>query len=98
MVSRRKMLVVGAGALAGGVAMAAGLEGARSEEQGAEQREHEDAPAQEMVAPGANDARAADGAAGYVPVVVPNGSTLPWRLVDGVKVYHLVAGPLTREF
>lgn len=28
---------------------------------------------------------------GYTPVVVPNGSTLPWRMVDGVKVFHLVA-------
>lgn len=34
----------------------------------------------------------------YTPVVMPNGSTLPWRLVDGVKVYHLIAQPLVREF
>lgn len=34
----------------------------------------------------------------YVPVTVPNGSTLRWRMVDGVKVFHLVAGPCTREF
>ncbi len=34
----------------------------------------------------------------YNPVVVPNGVTLPWRLVDGVKVYHLVAEPLLHEF
>jgi FtsP/CotA-like multicopper oxidase with cupredoxin domain len=27
----------------------------------------------------------------YTPVVVPNGATLPWRIVDGVKVYHLIA-------
>ena len=27
----------------------------------------------------------------YIPVVVPNGKTLPWRVVDGVKVYHLIA-------
>ena len=32
------------------------------------------------------------------PVTVPNGSTLPWRLVNGVKVYHLVAEPFTHEF
>jgi len=98
MVSRRKMLVVGAGALAGGVAMAAGLEAVRSEAQGAEQREQESAPAPEVVAPGPSDARAGEGAAGRVPIVVPNGSTLPWRLVDGVKVYHLIAEPVTREF
>ncbi|MCC7535479.1 MAG: copper oxidase, partial [Deltaproteobacteria bacterium] len=27
----------------------------------------------------------------YVPVVTPNLSTLPWRVVDGAKVFHLVA-------
>ena len=27
----------------------------------------------------------------YTPVVTPNGSTLDYRLVDGVKVFHLVA-------
>lgn len=32
------------------------------------------------------------------PVTVPNGSTLPWKLVNGVKVYHLVAQPFTHEF
>src|SRR5207247_2620530 len=30
----------------------------------------------------------------YTPVVTPNGSTLPWKIVDGVKVYHLVAEPV----
>jgi FtsP/CotA-like multicopper oxidase with cupredoxin domain len=32
------------------------------------------------------------------PVTVPNGSTLPWKLVNGAKVYHLVAGSFTHEF
>src|ERR1044071_5903945 len=27
----------------------------------------------------------------YNPVITPNGSTLPWKVVDGVKVYHLIA-------
>ena len=27
----------------------------------------------------------------YRPVITPNGSTLPWKLVAGVKVYHLIA-------
>ena len=34
----------------------------------------------------------------YKSVVVPNGSTLNWTLVDGVKVFHLVAEPVKREF
>ena len=28
----------------------------------------------------------------YTPVITPNGSTLPWKIIDGVKVYHLIAG------
>ena len=35
---------------------------------------------------------------GYKPVIAPNGLTLPWKLVDGVKVYHLIAEPVTHEF
>jgi FtsP/CotA-like multicopper oxidase with cupredoxin domain len=38
------------------------------------------------------------GSAGYTPVVTPNGTTLPWRLENGVKEFHLVAEPLKREF
>ncbi|HLU40055.1 MAG TPA: copper oxidase, partial [Planctomycetota bacterium] len=34
----------------------------------------------------------------YRPVETPNGATLPFRVVDGVKVFHLVAGPVTHEF
>ena len=41
----------------------------------------------------------ADDARGtYTPVVTPNGATLKWKLVDGVKVFHLVAEPAKREF
>jgi manganese oxidase len=35
---------------------------------------------------------------GYKPVITPNGLTLPWKVVNGVKVYHLVAEPVTHEF
>lgn len=35
---------------------------------------------------------------GYRPVITPNGATLPWRMVDGVKVFHLTAEPVTHEF
>jgi FtsP/CotA-like multicopper oxidase with cupredoxin domain len=33
-----------------------------------------------------------------VGVITPNGSTLPWRIVDGVKVGHLIAEPVDHEF
>ncbi|NML60206.1 copper oxidase [Massilia sp. RP-1-19] len=33
----------------------------------------------------------------YHPVVTLNGWTLPWRMKDGVKEFHLVAEPVVRE-
>ena len=30
----------------------------------------------------------------YTPVTTPNGATLPWKMVDGVKEFHLVAEPV----
>jgi len=35
---------------------------------------------------------------GYRPVITPNGTTLPHRMVDGVKVFHLIAGEVKHEF
>jgi hypothetical protein len=34
----------------------------------------------------------------YRPIITPNAATLPWKLVDGVKVFHLVAEPVMHEF
>ncbi len=34
----------------------------------------------------------------YTPVLVPGGTKLPWKIVDGVKVYHLVAEEVEHEF
>jgi len=36
--------------------------------------------------------------AAYLPVVTPNGTTLPWKMVGGVKEFHLIAEPVKREF
>src|SRR6516162_2084220 len=35
---------------------------------------------------------------GYTPVVTPNGWTLPYKVRDGVKVFHLIAEPVQHEF
>jgi len=47
-------------------------------------------------------AEAADSAAPstreYRPVIVPNGAKLPWKLVAGVKVFHLVAEEVEHEY
>jgi FtsP/CotA-like multicopper oxidase with cupredoxin domain len=34
----------------------------------------------------------------YAPVITPNGSTLPYKIVDGVKVFHLIPGEVDHEF
>lgn len=34
----------------------------------------------------------------YRPVTTPNGATLPYRLIEGVKVYHLIAKEVEHEF
>jgi len=33
----------------------------------------------------------------YMPVTVPNGAKLPWKIVDGVKVFHMVAEEVDHE-
>lgn len=38
------------------------------------------------------------GPGGQRAVLTPNGATMPWRVVDGVKVGHLVAEPVDHEF
>lgn len=35
---------------------------------------------------------------GQPAVMTPNGTTLPWKVVDGVKVGHLIAAPFTNTF
>jgi manganese oxidase len=34
----------------------------------------------------------------YTPVLTPNIATLPFKIVDGVKVFHLIAEPVEHEF
>jgi manganese oxidase len=82
--SRRDMLVRSATAVVGGAALAAGLPKPAAA----------DPPRQASPVPEPPDAVGTD----YTPVSVPNGSTLPWKRIGDVKVYHLIAEPVTREF
>ena len=34
----------------------------------------------------------------YIPVVTPNGTTMPWTMKDGVKEFRLTADKLKKEF
>ncbi|WP_438481148.1 multicopper oxidase family protein [Oleiharenicola lentus] len=38
------------------------------------------------------------GANAYRPVITPNSATLPWKIIEGVKVFHLIAEPVVHEF
>jgi len=53
-----------------------------------------------LLASAATSGRLAAGAEkeSYLSVVTPNGATLPWTLDNGVKVYHLIAEKVKREF
>jgi FtsP/CotA-like multicopper oxidase with cupredoxin domain len=55
-------------------------------------------PAPVRVPDPARDASPERSGAGYRSVVTPNGATLPYRTVDGVKVFHLVAEEVRHEF
>lgn len=96
-ITRRDLLA--RGALVGGAALLAS--GARGQQPPAHQHhgDHE-RPSEEQ--PARRDAAEppAPGEPGrdYTPVVVPNGWTLPYRIVDGVKVFHLVAEEVMHEF
>ena len=48
--------------------------------------------------PAASSAPPAPTPGGFVPIVTPNGSTLPFTMKDGVKEFRLVAEPVKREF
>jgi len=56
------------------------------------------APAPASAQPRANAPTAPSRAGGYTPVRTPNGWTLPWRMKDGVKEFHLVAEEVEHEF
>ncbi len=34
----------------------------------------------------------------YQPTLTPGGATLPWKIVDGVKIYHMIAEEVDHEF
>src|SRR4051812_26469902 len=83
--SRRQVLSTGAASLAGGALVAALSRDAQAE------------AAPPPLAPRL-EPQPAGAAQNYRPVVVPNGAKLPWKWVDGVKVFHLVAEEVEHEF
>jgi len=82
MITRRQILKSGAATLAGGAASAALRVASAAERTVAATQPPIPAPPDQS----------------YVPVVTLNGSSLPWKMDNGVKVFHLVAEPVKREF
>jgi FtsP/CotA-like multicopper oxidase with cupredoxin domain len=95
MMTRRKIL--GAAATVGAAAMLNGVNaitaaGALADDAGnlpAKNQEHPN---------GAGPLPPGEAGRDYTPVFTPNGVTLAYRLVDGVKVFHLTAGDIEHEF
>jgi FtsP/CotA-like multicopper oxidase with cupredoxin domain len=91
MISRRNILM--SGAALGGAALLAGRDQALAQNQ---PQQPGNAPARAAARPGrATPGQAAPGQPGSV--IVPNGTSLPWKVTGGVKVFHLIAEPVVRE-
>jgi FtsP/CotA-like multicopper oxidase with cupredoxin domain len=92
MVTRRELIVSGA-ALAGGLTLlerAARASEADGSGRGWDKSYSGGNPAQAPRSPGVPGKD-------YRPVITPNGATLPFQVVDGVKVFHLVAEEVLHE-
>lgn len=87
MMTRREAIISGAAAIAAGSSFLGGGAPALG-------ADGEALPPEPTTLPSSRPA----GAAGYTPVVTPNGSTLPYEMDGDVKVFRLVAEPVKREF
>jgi len=89
MLTRRKLLKTTAAFVAGGGLLESvrRLDAAAAPEAAA----HTGHPAQGAPRP------TSAGPSAYTPVVTPDGSTLPWKMVRGVKEFHLIVEPIRHE-
>jgi manganese oxidase len=77
LLTRRKMILGGAAAIASGATLINRLGEAAAQ---------------------TADAPASQPSGDYTPVITPNGKSLPWKMLDGVKVFHLIAEEIDHEF
>ncbi len=97
MIDRRKF-ITGTAALAGGSALLNQLRAQDTvQTQATRAAANKDKPLMERIDPKPTHP---PGEAGtdYTPVITPNNVSLPWKIVDGVKVYHLIAEEVEHEF
>ncbi len=94
--SRRHLLLSGTAGLATGAFLLRNAAMAQSHEHHTQSEEKTPAPAHTH----ADEIPLTPGAPGedYTPVITPNSVALPWKLVDGVKVFHLIAQEVQHEF
>ena len=96
--SRRGLLAAGGGMVLGSALLIGSRDALAADVPGAKRPRKESAAGtggshvpQEWLAPGV-------AGRDYKPVVVPNGAKVPWKIVGGVKVFHLVAEEIEHEF
>jgi FtsP/CotA-like multicopper oxidase with cupredoxin domain len=99
MITRRKMMLSGAATLAGGT-LIQGLQTASAEPNVNEADRPREGTVADAGRPNVDQTRMPPGESGkdYTPVITPNGTTLPFKVVDGVKVFHLIAEEVEHEF
>lgn len=85
MLTRREMILSGLTALAGGALLGNDARAASDNHNSHGSSDHA-------------EIKSAGHHTGFTPVVTPNGNVLPYEIKNGVKVYHLVAEPVEREF
>jgi manganese oxidase len=93
--SRRELLVSGTAAVASGAALLGTGRGALAAE--AAHAQGRTAGAAGSVAAEPRSLPPGKPGRDYTPVIVPNGAKLPWKIVDGVKVFHLIAEEVDHE-
>ncbi|MEP6956643.1 MAG: multicopper oxidase domain-containing protein, partial [Chthoniobacterales bacterium] len=87
----RRNFLTHAGVAAGGVALLSKVSTAEAEDS-------IEATNNNKLATDADALTAGQPGADYTPVVTPNNVSLPWKLVGGVKVFHLIAEEVEHEF
>src|SRR5262249_13870924 len=95
MISRRTMITGGAASLATGAMIANDLL-AQAHKHDANATSSDPAAAR-TIPPDSPPLRPGEPGRDYTPCVVPNVPTLPWKVVDGVKVFHLIANTFRHE-
>jgi FtsP/CotA-like multicopper oxidase with cupredoxin domain len=89
-IGRREFIVAGA-AVTGGALLLGGVAEARDADDERPPLPDHSAETTKEVSPGIPGEH-------YTPAVVPNGKTLPWKIVNGVKIFHLIAEEVQHEF